>query len=295
VNTSYDTANRISQLQDVYNGSTSTHASAINYWPNRVMENMNVGHGSNGGVNLVENTTLNSRLQVSSRNVQRGSVFPVQFSFTYGATGQNNGNLTAQQIQTIAAPNPPCVGAPPCTVTPIPALNLTQTYGYDAYDRLLSAAETGGTSEWTQNYLYDQWGNRAVQTGSYIPNPSGTPTAVSQFTNNRWMGTGASYDAAGDATAAPGMASETFTYDAENRVSTAVSTGTTFYAYDGEGRRVQKTTSPSTFTTNYFYDAFGKVIQETTIPTSTTSYPTGRSADGTEYLIGIIWVARAWR
>jgi RHS repeat-associated protein len=286
VNTSYDTANRISQLQDVYNGNTSTHASAINYWPNRVMENMNVGHGSDGGVNLVENTTLNSRLQVSSRNVQRGSVFPVQFSFTYGATGQNNGNLTAQQIQTIAAPNPPCVGAPPCTVTPIPALNLTQTYGYDAYDRLLSAAETGGTSEWTQNYLYDQWGNRAVQTGSYIPNPSGTPTAVSQFTNNRWMGTGASYDAAGDATAAPGMASETFTYDAENRVSTAVSTGTTFYAYDGEGRRVQKTTSPSTFTTNYFYDAFGKVIQETTIPTSTTSYPTDAPLTGTEYLIG---------
>ena len=71
-------------------------------------------------------------------------------------------------------------------------------------DRILSATETGGTSEWTQNYLYDQWGNRAVQTGSYIPNPNGTPTAVTQFTNNQWLGTGASYDAAGDATGVPG-------------------------------------------------------------------------------------------
>ena len=64
-----------------------------------------------------------------------------------------------------------------------PSVNLTQNYTYDAYDRILSATETGGTSEWTQNYLYDQWGNRAVQTGSYIPNPNGTPTALTQFTN----------------------------------------------------------------------------------------------------------------
>jgi RHS repeat-associated protein len=274
--TSYDTANRISQVQDVYNGNTSTHAGSINYWPNRVIENMNIGHQNSNNVNLVENTTLNSRLQVSARNAQFGSTFPVQFSFTYGASGQNNGNLTAQQIQTIAAPNPP----PGVT---IPALNLTQNYTYDAYDRILSATETGGTSEWTQNYLYDQWGNRAVQTGSYIPNPNGTPTAITQFTNNQWLGTGASYDAAGDATGVPGSTNETFTYDAENRVNTANANGTITYIYDGQGRRVEKTSS--TFSTIYLYDAAGKAIVETTVPVTGTSFPTDAPVTGTEYLI----------
>jgi RHS repeat-associated protein len=281
--TNYDTANRISQVQDVYNGNTSTHAGSINYWPNRVIENMNIGHQNSNNVNLVENTTLNSRLQISARNAQFGSTFPVQFSFTYGAAGNNNGNLTAQQIQTIAAPNPPCVGAPPCTVTPIPALNLTQNYTYDAYDRILSATETGGTSEWTQNYLYDQWGNRAVQTGSYMPNPNGTPTALTQFTNNQWLGTGASYDAAGDATGVPGSTSETFTYDAENRVNTANANGTITYIYDGEGRRVEKTSS--TFSTIYLYDAAGEVAVETTVPVTGTSFPTDAPVTGTEYLV----------
>jgi len=281
--TSYDTANRISQVQDVYNGVASTHAGSINYWPNRVIENMNIGHQNSDNVNLVENTTLNSRLQISARNAQFGSTFPVQFSFTYGATGQNNGNLTTQQIQTIAAPNPPCVGAPPCTMTPIPAVNLTQNYTYDAYDRILSATEPGGTSESTQNYLYDQWGNRAVQTGSFIPNPNGTPTALTQFTNNQWLGTGASYDAAGDATGVPGSTNETFTYDAENRVNTANANGTITYIYDGQGRRVEK--ASSTFSTIYLYDAAGKAIVETTVPVTGTSFPTDAPVAGTEYLI----------
>jgi len=275
--TSYDTANRISQVQDVYNGVAATHAGSINYWPNRVIENMNIGHQNSNNVNLVENTTLNSRLQVSARNAQFGSTFPVQFSFTYGAAGENNGNLTAQQIQTIAAPNPP----PGVT---IPSVNLTQNYTYDAYDRILSATETGGTSEWTQNYLYDQWGNRAVQTGSYIPNPNGTPTALTQFTNNQWLGTGASYDAAGDATGVPGSTNETFTYDAENRVNTANAIGTITYIYDGQGRRVEKTSS--TFSTIYLYDAAGKAIVETTVPATGTSFPTDAPVTGTEYLIG---------
>ena len=147
VNTSYDTAARISQLQDTYNGATSTHAGSINYFPNRVIRNMAIGHQNLSGISIYENTALDSlgRLQIINRNVQIGSIYPVQLGFTYGASGKNNGNLTQQTIQTIAAPNPP-------PGVSIPALSLTQTYGFDAYDRLLSAAETGGTSEWTQNY-----------------------------------------------------------------------------------------------------------------------------------------------
>jgi RHS repeat-associated protein len=114
-------------------------------------------------------------------------------------------------------------------------------------------------------------------------NPNGTPTALSQFTNNQWLGTGAGYDANGNATAIPGTTNETFTYDGENRVATANANGTITYVYDGEGRRVSK--AASTFTTNYLYDAFGKVVQETTIPVTGTSYPTQAPFTGTEYPI----------
>ncbi len=136
------------------------------------------------------------------------------------------------------------------------------------------------TLNWSQTYLYDQFGNRAVQTsGSYIPNPNGTPTAISQFTNNRWSSAG--YDLAGDETTVPGSTSETFTYDGEYRAYTANANGTITYSYDGEGRRVQKTAS--TFQTNYVYDASGKEIMESTIPG--TGFPTEAPYTGTEYLI----------
>ena len=252
-------------MQDVFNGTSSTHASFINYWPNRAIQSATLGHPNLNGSSIVDNTTLNSRLQVSNRSAQVGSVFPVQLNFTYGASGMNSGNVTAQQIQTIAAPNPPCLGALPCSPVSIPALNLSQAYAYDAYDRLSSATETGGASDWTQTYLYDQSGNRAVQTGSYIPNSNGTPTALGQFTNNKWMGTGAAYDASGNATSVPGSTAETFTYDAENRVSKVQASGTITYVYDGEGRRVQKTTSPSTFTSNYIYDS-GPTVNHSCYP-----------------------------
>jgi len=67
-------------------------------------------------------------------------------------------------------------------------LGVTQTYGYtDGLNRLTSATETiGNTTNWTQAYSYDDYGNRAV-TSSYTPNPYATPTALSQYVNNRWM------------------------------------------------------------------------------------------------------------
>ncbi len=110
------------------------------------------GHPTFSGNTLTENTTLNTLWQITNRNLQVGSAFPVQLGFTYGAAGKNNGNLTQETILTTAAPNPP-PGAS------IPALNLTQTYAFDAYDRLSTGTETGGTSDWSQTYLYDRYGN----------------------------------------------------------------------------------------------------------------------------------------
>jgi YD repeat-containing protein len=144
-------------VQDTYNGTTSTHASAFSYFPNRVVKTMTLGH-INGAQNpIVENTTLDTlgRLQIIARNVQIGSNYPMSLGFTYGTSGHNNGNLTQE---TIATWNPNGVAG----------INVSQAFGYDAFDRVSSAAEG---SAWTQTYLYDQFGNRAVQAGGYIPSP----------------------------------------------------------------------------------------------------------------------------
>jgi hypothetical protein len=67
-----------------------------------------------------------------------------------GIAAQSSGNLTQE---TITNWNPNGVAG----------INVTQTFGYDAYDRVNSAAEG---SSWAQTYLYDQFGNRTVQSGS---------------------------------------------------------------------------------------------------------------------------------
>jgi RHS repeat-associated protein len=121
------------------------------------------------------------------------------------------------------------------------------------------AAETGGSNEWSpQTYGYDSFGNRAV-TASYIPTSSLTPTALAQFSNNQWWGSGVTYDAAGNQKTLP---LRSFTYDAENRViaATEPSTAAISYVYDGEGKRVQKTVGTSI--TTYVYDGFGNLAAE---------------------------------
>src|SRR2546421_1102958 len=97
-------------------------------------------------------------------------------------------------------------------------------------------------------------------------------TALTQYTNNRWLGTGADYDSAGNQTALP---SRTFTYDAENRLvaSTQPNTPAISYSYDGDGRRVMKNVGGAI--TTYVYDAQGQLAAEYGAATdSGTSYLT---------------------
>jgi RHS repeat-associated protein len=152
--------------------------------------------------------------------------------------------------------------------------SVTQNYTYtDGFNRLNSAQEwvTGSNPpslNWSQTYQYDNYGNRAVS--GYLPNASLTPQTLSQYTGNRYTGSGAGYDAAGNLTA---LTNQTFTYDAENRLtsSTQLGIGAIQYAYDGDGRRVQKTFD--TAATTYVYDASGQLAAEYGTPTDTgTNY-----------------------
>ena len=164
----------------------------------------------------------------------------LNLAYSYGTTN-NNGNV---QSQTIVRP----VGT------------WTQSYSYtDGVNRLTSASESG-TGSWSESYGYDAFGNRWV-----VGNPIGLPPPTNEtpqgqnwfLSNNRISGWG--YDGRGNLTSIPSM-SRTFSYDAENRMTSATVGGASNYFYDGDGRRVQKVTSSGT--TTYVYDAMGQLAAE---------------------------------
>jgi RHS repeat-associated protein len=129
---------------------------------------------------------------------------------------------------------------------------ISQAYTYDQVNRLLTATE-GAT--WSQNYSYDQYGNRAV-TG-YIINSALTPQSLSAFNaaTNRIIAS--AYDISGNQT--QDASGRGFVYDAENH-QTNFNNGVGTYSYDCDGRRVKKT--DSTGTTVFVYDVATRLIAE---------------------------------
>ncbi|MBZ5597358.1 MAG: hypothetical protein LAN83_03465 [Acidobacteriia bacterium] len=113
------------------------------------------------------------------------------------------------------------------------SINGNWTYGYDDFNRLTSSSKTGAS----YTYLYDRFGNRWQQNGPY--------TSVQTFdANNHNLPTdGITFDAAGNVkTYNNGSHTYSYTYDAENRLST-VDTTAGAYTYDAEGRRIRRVVS----------------------------------------------------
>jgi RHS repeat-associated protein len=130
----------------------------------------------------------------------------------------------------------------------------TQTFGYDALNRLTSAQRSGGDGNGTyalENYTYDaNTGNLATKAGtSYAYGtqsgdcPEGAlskPHAVVTAGTNTYC-----YDQNGNMRKRtfPGTPTKTYvlTYDAENRLTGVSGDATAAFAYDGDGRRVRGT------------------------------------------------------
>ena len=219
--------------------SKSAYAAAFSYAPTGAIEQMTLGNG------LVESASYNNRLQPVSMGLGVSATNPSTWSAGYGYGTANNGNL---QSQTVAAAGN----------------TFSQSYTYDGLNRLKTAQETNG---WNQAYVYDTFGNRALIMGTsyYIPGGTWTPQVTADdpsqvaalFPNNRQ--TALTYDAAGNVQILPG--NTTFTYDAENRQTSATMGGiTTTYAYDADGRRVQKLQGGTA--TTYYYDGAGQLGAE---------------------------------
>ncbi|WP_321475968.1 RHS repeat-associated core domain-containing protein [uncultured Paludibaculum sp.] len=259
VNWSYDLAGRPDTVLDGAGG--AAFATAAKYDVTGGLSKLSLGSG------LEENWTYSS-IRGQVRQVTLGtpqspsSVGSWQYSNCVGQSNTaecatNNGNVMSQTIGPLGA---------------------VQTYGYDGMNRLKTFSE-GGLG---QTYVYDQYGNRALLTGSTMPSwPSGAVVTNDQpddvasiFPSNQWN---QSTVVNGYVTKPKSDAYPTLSYDAEGRIAGAV-TGATesanaSYGYDGEGRRVQRTSSG--VTTYYVYDAMGQLAAE---------YGGNVAASGRQYL-----------
>jgi len=239
VNYNYDLAGRVNEVVN-YTSSTTK----VGYAPHGAVSSLTLANGT------TETTNFNNRLQVYSM-AATGTGVSLSLGYSYCADYSsscttNNGNVFQQTITRSGT-------------------TWTQQFTYDGVNRLQTAAEL---SSWSQNYNYDNYGNRIVSSGTK-PNPDWTPTDLTKYnSSNQWVrGNGDQYDVGGNmikiaSNTSPGVASSTFTYDAENRLTSAnmMGTGTASYVYDGNGRRVQKVVGSTT--TSYVYDAMGGLAAE---------------------------------
>jgi RHS repeat-associated protein len=223
---------------------------------------------SGGQWKITEEHSYNARLQPTSITdtlVSSGQTIRSLNLYYAGNSGapatdgaENNGNLL---VQTISGTDLPTAPAP------------TQGYTYDGANRIAGFAE----GPCTRTFNYDTWGNMWVYPYSQTscqPNPQFTPTSnvYDPATNRPTSGGFATFYMAGGENTIGGYH---FTYDAENRMTSATLTATTVYLYDGDGRRAAKincptgtglgTCGPSTtgaYTVWYAYDASGELAAE---------------------------------
>jgi RHS repeat-associated protein len=263
VSYTYDPGGRVNTVSgSIVDGQPTTTAYAgtstnpITYTAHHALSMLPLGSG------ITESWSYNDRLQPTG--VTAGSLILNFYPCDGGGTvcSNNNGNIWRETIQ-----------SPGLTAT------VSQEYRYDAVTRLVVAVENaatgvtpnstcasgGGTlgGSWCQQFGYDMYGNRWVNTYDVTP-PANTPTTGSFDGANHLIVNSAQPDASGNLGQIGGPSGIQYTYDGENRVVTvtslATSTTVASYAYDGEGRRVQRVSGGAT--TTYVYDAKGELAAE---------------------------------
>jgi RHS repeat-associated protein len=142
----------------------------------------------------------------------------------------------------------------------------SQSFTYDLLNRVATAVTTStyATSRahcWGEAFSYDAWGNLQVIGGASSAYTGCTQESlsVSATTKNQLSGYG--YDATGNMTSIPSVA--TYTYNAEGQMTSAA--GVT-YTYDGDGRRVSKSNGKL-----YWYGMGSDPLDETDLAGNTNN------------------------
>ncbi|MBL8232217.1 MAG: hypothetical protein JNL98_27225 [Bryobacterales bacterium] len=176
----------------------------------------------NYGTGQIQTRTYNARMQLTRMTV--AGVMDLEYRFS---PTQNNGQIT--QMKNYLS-------------------GEEVTYGYDELKRLVSAVTTG--PEWGHLFGYDGFGNLLSKTVTKGSAPTWS-VAVNGSTN-RIVGYG--YDANGNTTSLGG---QPLTYDVENRLVSVVWSGTEYYGYGPDNKRVWRTKA-SGATEFYFYGLSGE-------------------------------------
>lgn len=180
------------------------YVSGVNYAPSGAPSSTALANG------LTEALTYNNRLELATSKISSSILTAANHSYSFADTsGKNNGTLLKLTDSLNAA--------------------RTQTFTYDALNRLSTATET----LWGLSYKYDAWGNLLQQNVT-----AGSAPTLNVLVNgsNQLTGSGFGYDAAGNLVA---DGSHSYQYDAESRMKSLDTTGAT-YLYDVNSQRIRK-------------------------------------------------------
>ncbi len=245
ITTSYDGANRELAVSGILGGITTNYVGNVAYAAHGLLSSYQYVQVSGQTGLMARANTYNPRLQLSGYTDTNNSTGLQLVNATLNwtdANGNDNGNLQGATYVNNGTINPP-------------TLTFTQTFTYDAVNRLTSANDSGG---WNRGFSYDAYGNMWLTPGasSGIPPAGNTPTSDVYTANNQISGT--TYDPAGNQQLVNG---DTASYDSENhQTSLSFAGATEAYLYDGNGQRVEK--AGPNGTTVFVYDAMGKLAAE---------------------------------
>ena len=146
VTSDYDSAGRLAGVKDqssgvYYAGAAASDATnRMQYSAHGAVSVMKLGNG------LWEHTNFNNRLQPTEIGIGTSSTSTsvVGLTYSYGTTS-NNGNVQSVSYS----------GG---------GLSYTQSFGYDALNRLTTSNENSGSS-WSETNGYDRYGNRWIDLG----------------------------------------------------------------------------------------------------------------------------------
>jgi RHS repeat-associated protein len=246
----YDQAGRLTGLSgNLGDGATRTYTTGILYSAIGHLEKEQFGTTTpvynklfyNSRGQLAEIRASTSYTGPTDTTWDRGAIIN---SYSNSCTGScsgssmsdNNGNLLKQQIY-------------------IPSQTMRwQQYDYDSLNRLNWAREVldGGAEQWKQQFTYDRWGNRTINTGVTYGTGINNKSFTVNTANNRLAVPGGqtglmTYDSAGNLTNDTYTGAGNRIYDAENKIIQAAdNTGqVSRYTYDGGGQRVKRQVASS--------------------------------------------------
>jgi RHS repeat-associated protein len=259
VNYTYDSADRPSTAIDSANGITyatglktspggTCLANVTCYTPQGSFYALSIGQTSTfTGLNLTH--TYNSRLQPNEFKASStgGNAIDITYGFVDPVSGKNAGHVYA--------------------ITNNLDTTRSQTFTYDQLSRISSALTTSThatspTHCWGETYSLDSWGNLqsiAATTNSNYTGCSGESGFSTTADGNNHLNV-FSYDTSGN-TQNDGVNS--YNWDAESQLKSAAGVN---YLYDGDGRRVSKSSGKL-----YWYGSGGEILAETDASGNTTA------------------------